>query len=716
MLLDLDLIESSTERYNSGSHSVHKKMISPNLLNTTESYMDSDQVSAPVTEISPEENLQKRKVMLEAIRSEPPEFAYERAIGKNDSVYSNFIDLLDVSKKKVARVVIKEGNKAIGFATGFMVSPELMLTNWHVFKSKADVRESEIQFQYELDSNGRPKPSVSFLLNPDRFFYSYKDLDYCFIAVNSVDVTGQRLLIEFGYAYMDPNIGKLANVGQESLNIIHHPNGDYKQLSIRENLFTKITDTTVWYESDTAQGSSGSPVFNDQWQLVALHHMGVPLKNDQGMYLDKNGDIIHPVDRKIDESRVVWIANEGIRVSVIVHHFFGIYSGNSIAETLKVKPGNPDAISSVRIEPAVNNQNTQQELNTMETSTNDQIQISVPSSLLKDGGSINIQIQTGNNSGVQNNTGSEKMISDEALLEIKKNEQEIDYVSCKGYSAMFLGIEIPFPELSAKLKKFVAPTKSGRQILKYHYFSVIMHAVRKMPIVSAINIDGNPDLRKDDTERADKWIRDIRMDFEYQLDDAFYKYSGFDRGHMSRREDANYGKTPEIAKRNADLTCIYTNACPQVGALNQSKLGGLWGKLEKIVLEKGAIKEQGKQARITVFNGPIFHTDDPVYKSIQIPMSFYKVVCWLSDKKELKTTAFILSQEDLVEDISFEQLDIDQNIEFQPYQVSIKQLQKLTGLQFSDVIVEADTFDSSNVEEERLIITEESCVHGLKGI
>ena len=167
---------------------------------------------------------------------------------------------------------------------------------------------------------------------------------------------------------------------------------------------------------------------------------------------------------------------------------------------------------------------------------------------------------------------------------------------------------------------------------------------------------------------------------------------------MSRREDADWGPTPAEAKRDADLTCMYTNACPQVAGINQSKKQGLWGILEKVVLENGAKQEQGKTAKISVFNGPVFKETDPVYKGIQVPMEFFKIVVWLTDKGKLKATAFKLSQSTLVDDIDFEQLDLDQNIDFKEYQCSISSLQKATKLDLSH-LTPYDTFDNSGTEE-----------------
>jgi len=192
-----------------------------------------------------------------------------------------------------------------------------------------------------------------------------------------------------------------------------------------------------------------------------------------------------------------------------------------------------------------------------------------------------------------------------------------------------------------------------------------------------------------------------------QLDDKFYVGSGFDKGHMSRREDADCGDTEALAKKHADMTCVYTNACPQVPKLNRSNKSGLWGKLEMVVLEKGVESESGGTSKISVFNGPIFADTDRFFRGIQIPMAFWKIILWFNKHSELRATAFKLSQADLVADINFEKLDFDTNAEFRSFQCSIKTIEDLTGLDLSK-IENLDTFTGVNPNESLEISTEES--------
>ena len=61
-----------------------------------------------------------------------------------------------------------------------------------------------------------------------------------------------------------------------NVNVIQHPGGVLKMIAVRNNILTHRTSTKLLYETDTLKGSSGAPVFNDGWDIVALHHYGAP--------------------------------------------------------------------------------------------------------------------------------------------------------------------------------------------------------------------------------------------------------------------------------------------------------------------------------------------------------------------------------------------------------------------------------------------------------
>jgi hypothetical protein len=58
--------------------------------------------------------------------------------------------------------------------------------------------------------------------------------------------------------------------------IIGHPSGtEQLMLSIHDNLVLDGDDTRIHYRTPTEGGSSGSPVFNREWEVIALHHKGL---------------------------------------------------------------------------------------------------------------------------------------------------------------------------------------------------------------------------------------------------------------------------------------------------------------------------------------------------------------------------------------------------------------------------------------------------------
>jgi V8-like Glu-specific endopeptidase len=69
-------------------------------------------------------------------------------------------------------------------------------------------------------------------------------------------------------------------VPSEHVIVVQHPNGGYKQIVLTSNYVVAIKGHVLHYTTDTMPGSSGSPVFNDSWQVVAIHHAEVQLHKD----------------------------------------------------------------------------------------------------------------------------------------------------------------------------------------------------------------------------------------------------------------------------------------------------------------------------------------------------------------------------------------------------------------------------------------------------
>ena len=81
-------------------------------------------------------------------------------------------------------------------------------------------------------------------------------------------------------AKIDPLRLKAASLQVDtSAFIIQHPAGAPQKVVLQDNWIVYVAPDhqRVQYLTNTQHGSSGSPVFNTQWEVIALHHSGAPV-------------------------------------------------------------------------------------------------------------------------------------------------------------------------------------------------------------------------------------------------------------------------------------------------------------------------------------------------------------------------------------------------------------------------------------------------------
>ncbi|HPF41645.1 MAG TPA: DNA/RNA non-specific endonuclease [Phycisphaerae bacterium] len=251
-----------------------------------------------------------------------------------------------------------------------------------------------------------------------------------------------------------------------------------------------------------------------------------------------------------------------------------------------------------------------------------------------------------------------------------------------GYDPEFLNEETPVPTLPKKLAKDAFHYK-GSPLIHYTHFSVCQSKSRRLPRFVAWNIDGGE--MKQLSRKGIKFILDRRVPQEYQAGNELYVDNKYDRGHVARRADLNWGPVKEAKRANRD-SFFFTNMTPQHEKFNQSSKGGLWGRLENAIFEDVDVED----LRVSVIAGPIFRDDDKTYRNVQIPADFWKLIAFHdAEDDEFKVAAFIITQRDLV---FTERRQID---DFRLYQVSLSKLADETGLNF-DEISDFDSFDSQS--------------------
>jgi endonuclease G len=240
----------------------------------------------------------------------------ERILGASQLTGIAFIEQAIIAARSVARIEIRgPGGRLSGYGSGVLVSPRLLMTNNHVLGGKSEAASSVAQFEHLTSAGGIAMDARSFRFRPDEFFVTEAALDFTLVAVEPVNANGDRSNTR-GWCPLIRGSGK-AVLG-ERVNIIQHPGGERMQVTVRDNTIVAVIDDFLQYEADTRPGSSGSPVFNEQWELAALHHAGVPERDNRGRILLQDGTPW--TGRREDLDKISWIANEGTRISRIVKH------------------------------------------------------------------------------------------------------------------------------------------------------------------------------------------------------------------------------------------------------------------------------------------------------------------------------------------------------------------------------------------------------------
>lgn len=265
-----------------------------------------------------------------------------------------------------------------------------------------------------------------------------------------------------------------------------------------------------------------------------------------------------------------------------------------------------------------------------------------------------------------------------------------------GYDAGFLGggpLRVPLPRLSAALRALVVPVRpaasgADRYRLDYTHYSVVMHGQRRLALFTAVNIDGAQTERIKRSGK-DPWAFDPRIPQHTQTGNELYASNDLDRGHLVRRLDPVWG--PQ-AKQGEQDTFFFTNCAPQHADFNQR----LWLELENYLLDNA----DTRGFRATVFTGPVFDVDDPAYREVLLPQSFWKVAVMINDATgTLSATGYLVSQAGLLTDLEFV------FGAFRTYQVPIRDIENWTGLSFGSLRTHDPLNATESVTASRELLT-----------
>jgi hypothetical protein len=202
----------------------------------------------------------------------------------------------------VAQVQTRMGE---GIGTGFLVRGSdfwpaldglLLLTNAHVVSDDPAVQdrfgslpsaEAWIRFEaLQPDGGSRCRAAMLLWSSPPA------ELDATLLALDPPPAADDFYPIASRLPPLD---------GPQKVYVIGHPGGRSLSLSLQDNLLLDHDgERLLHYRAPTEGGSSGSPVFNQQWDLIGLHHAG-------SMQM-----------RRLKGVAGTWPANEGIWIQRII--------------------------------------------------------------------------------------------------------------------------------------------------------------------------------------------------------------------------------------------------------------------------------------------------------------------------------------------------------------------------------------------------------------
>ncbi|MBI5319171.1 DNA/RNA non-specific endonuclease [Bradyrhizobium sp.] len=628
----------------------------------------------------------------------------ERKRGGAEAVIGPTIDFVGVeflsrgrlAANAVGRVRFRSG-RAQG--TGFLVGPGIFLTNNHVITTAEQAGQMFVEFDFEADDAGSNRPITVFTLDPGRCFASdpIRQLDFTLIAIGE-RVSGTKTIDRFGYIPLSDATDK--HMLGEIANIIQHPQGRLKQIVVRENNLVSRDETNqvLHYLADTDHGSSGSPVCNNDWDPIALHHWGGP-------GLEIKGTDGRPLPQEI---------NEGIRISAIVRALRGRVAGlepatsQAVARLLAMwdgvqRPGPIRPESTVPAGGEALGRSDQPRINGDGSMTwTFPVEISVRAPLASPAAANLVTPQP------------PASLPPPAAPIAGAERASVDFSDRGGYEPGFIrGFNVPLPSFDSVPYNLAVNREAGRgedrHELRYHHFSIFMNADRKLAALTACNVDGSrlfainrrtKEVKKasrpsdmdlesmggaesSDDFQSDPRVEDDQMGVEFYSDQevpgfpkpvspgrdapkskksAFAKASMkrtarmFQKGHLTLRSDPAWGTEDQAVAAEAD-TFFYTNAVPQLGFFNQGSpdnAPGVKGKLRWRALETYVLRNAlTMRQRVCIFAGCVFddRNDIPYRQDSKVPVRFWKIAIWAEDD-ELHAIAVIANQKPVLDKLT----------------------------------------------------------------
>ncbi len=521
--------------------------------------------------------------------------------------------------RAVGRIELKNNPRFEWVGTGWLVDEDIVVTNRHVASEFA--RGSGGQFTFLSGPSGAMSASIDFLREIDSSATNSFDIrNVLYIEpAQGPDIAFLRVRQRASRKLATPiALAKSPALAEEQVAVIGYPARDsrvpetdlmdrifgnvYNKKRLAPGQLTASGQNEIQHDCSTLGGNSGSVVLGlKSGEAVGLHFSGQFLK-----------------------------ANFAVPASLVANRL-------SQVKGQGIKPTTPSLISA-----------PPKKLVTVEGSRN---QLSQQSGEVTFEVPLTISVRLGP-SGSANVSAIDVVAAVSGRPEPDEDEDDElfaegkveDYSGREGYVTTFLeSADVPLPQINDTTDLLTFDDNGHTEhVLRYQHFSVVMNAKRRMCYYSAVNINGK--LSRKVTRGP--WKIDPRIHKQAQImKECYGNAPKFSRGHMTRREDPNWGNEIEASLGNADSMHV-TNTVPQMQPFN----AGIWLGLEDYALQNSREDDMS----ISVFTGPFFSKNDPNMYGVKIPISFWKVIAFIHDETgELCATGYTMSQRSYLQEEEF---------------------------------------------------------------
>jgi len=250
--------------------------------------------------------------MSEALESDP------KAFEKNFSGEGSFsVDMVKRMLSTCASIGCVMNTRGERLGTGFLVpgawlkesfgEAPVFVTNAHVISDAVPnaIAHEDVRVTFEVESATAQTP-ILYKITDVLFTSPPASLGVCRADGGDLDVTIVRLegLGERPAGLKGAAVLPLIDSKSKAY-VVGHPRGSGLQIALHDSLLLDIDDDErlVHYRTPTDPGSSGSPVFNAQWEVIALHHGGsstTPRLHGSGSYEANEGIALAAIKRKLN--------------------------------------------------------------------------------------------------------------------------------------------------------------------------------------------------------------------------------------------------------------------------------------------------------------------------------------------------------------------------------------------------------------------------------